>query len=411
MNLIDRNNRTKNISVWLSAGFISLLILMSITIALSVQEINSLHKYLGKIVNQAIVKKDLVSQMIDANQNRAIIVLKMLYEDDPFEKDDLAIQFGEYAGDFMVAREKLMQMDLSPMELNSLRDSFGKSKIGTVAMTKIVELALSVEDITNEQQDELIKVMTEQTEPARKNVVANMNNIKRAADDSIAKTVVKAKEGAESALQLFWILALFMLIIASTTAFIIFRKVTAASNQLQFMYEQMDQLARNDGLTGLLNRRSFEEHLELSIMRAKRYHNSIAVLFLDLDGFKAVNDSLGHQAGDIVLQKVSALFLEQIRDVDTVARLGGDEFAVILNQPGDRVETEKVATRFLACLESNIELPAGESAEIGVSIGVAIFPKDGETEDELVQKADEAMYRSKKAGKNCLHFAETTESI
>jgi len=142
------------------------------------------------------------------------------------------------------------------------------------------------------------------------------------------------------------------------------------------------------------------DRLEMAVKKAVRPKKRFAVMFMDLDGFKSVNDRLGHAAGDEVLKATARILVEEVRVGDTVARLGGDEFVVILEPALNLSEVARIAKRIMAALQKPIEVN-GDTAEIGVSIGVAFFPEHGESPIQLLEAADDAMYAAKAAGKNC----------
>lgn len=167
--------------------------------------------------------------------------------------------------------------------------------------------------------------------------------------------------------------------------------------------ERMRHLALHDSLTDLPNRTLLMERLDYLLATTEREQRNIAVLFLDLDGFKSVNDKLGHDIGDDLLKSVAKKLLAQVRHLDTVARLGGDEFVILLDNPVNNDEVERIATRIVATINVPMEL-RGKSASVGVSIGIAMHPVHGQTTTELMKNADTAMYAAKKAGKNTYHF-------
>jgi diguanylate cyclase (GGDEF)-like protein/PAS domain S-box-containing protein len=163
--------------------------------------------------------------------------------------------------------------------------------------------------------------------------------------------------------------------------------------------QRMHQIAHHDSLTGLPNRLMFDDRLAYTISLAKRDAQQFALLYLDLDKFKPVNDALGHAAGDEVLKAVAARIRGQIRGSDTVARVGGDEFTVILPAIKGREEAETVANKITAALGLPFQLGSlREIVDVGASIGVAIYPVDGLDADALVAAADAAMYGAKQAG-------------
>jgi diguanylate cyclase (GGDEF)-like protein len=162
--------------------------------------------------------------------------------------------------------------------------------------------------------------------------------------------------------------------------------------------EQVTHLAHHDGLTGLPNRTLFYDRLNQAIARAKRDKESVAVLFLDLDGFKKINDTLGHASGDVLLIEAAKRIQSCVRESDTVARMGGDEFTAILCNVGNGKEI--VAQKILDTIRQPFML-ADQSCSVGVSIGIAIYPDSGGNAEDLVKVADTAMYLAKDSGKNC----------
>ncbi len=165
-------------------------------------------------------------------------------------------------------------------------------------------------------------------------------------------------------------------------------------------------LAHFDPLTELPNRSLLGVRLEAALEAANRFEQSLGVLFLDLDRFKNVNDSLGHQAGDALLKAVSGRFQHCVREQDTVARMGGDEFIVVLPELESRQHAAEVAERIAEALGAPFDVK-GHRLTVTPSIGIAIYPDDGSTADTLIQHADAAMYHAKDAGRNNYQFYES----
>lgn len=179
--------------------------------------------------------------------------------------------------------------------------------------------------------------------------------------------------------------------------------VFADITQIKDAENQLEWLAHHDPLTGLPNRSLLDDRLTHAIARARRAKSMVSVLLLDLDGFKNVNDSLGHPAGDHLLQVVSERLTALLGKEDTVARMGGDEFAVVLEDVRHAGDMSDLAEQIIALLADPVELD-GHSARISASLGIALYPQDGDDAMTLVRAADTAMYQSKQGGRNTYRF-------
>jgi len=166
---------------------------------------------------------------------------------------------------------------------------------------------------------------------------------------------------------------------------------------------KLSHLAQHDGLTELPNRTLLTDRLSHSIALAERHKRQLAVLFIDLDRFKQINDSLGHAVGDKVLRAVAKRLMAVVRGSDTVGRLGGDEFVVVLSEVENAQNAARHAERIHAALTESIAI-ADHDLQITISIGVSIFPDDGEDADTLITCADAAMYHAKENGRNTYQF-------
>ena len=164
---------------------------------------------------------------------------------------------------------------------------------------------------------------------------------------------------------------------------------------LEDQIEHNKYLAMHDHLTGLPNRRLFQSRLEEALDHGSRSGTQVALLVIDLDRFKQVNDTLGHYVGDIVLQRVAAMFQARVRHTDTVARTGGDEFSIILAEPTSREQATYVVRSLLQFIAAPIQLGNGESAQIGASVGIAVYPDDAKDMKSLCVEADLRMYDAK----------------
>jgi diguanylate cyclase (GGDEF)-like protein/PAS domain S-box-containing protein len=183
---------------------------------------------------------------------------------------------------------------------------------------------------------------------------------------------------------------------------IIFRDITARVESTRLL----ERMAFYDQLTRLPNRVLFFERVSVTLLQAKRYEFPLALLYLDLDHFKQINDTLGHDKGDELLRQVAARLVHCSRSSDTVARMGGDEFVILVSRMKDQDNAAIVARKVIDTLNAPFNL-GGELCSIGASIGISLHPADADDADDLVKKADHAMYVAKQQGGNCfIYFRE-----
>ena len=179
--------------------------------------------------------------------------------------------------------------------------------------------------------------------------------------------------------------------------------ILAHLDEVRQRKDDMEHLARHDALTGAPNRVMFFDLLRFAISNARRHASQLAVLFIDLDHFKQVNDSYGHGAGDAVLVEVARRLRATVRESDSVARLSGDEFVVLIQSFEDVQQLKLIAQKLIAAMHAPIEYD-GQLLTVGLSLGISIFPGDGDNAEDLLHNADVAMYRSKRDGRNTYTF-------
>ena len=184
--------------------------------------------------------------------------------------------------------------------------------------------------------------------------------------------------------------------------------LTALTNieERQRAHDALHHRAFHDELTGLPNRAMFLDALKRTISNIQRKNSVFSILFIDLDHFKQVNDTMGHDAGDQLLQLMATRLRASVRDGDMVARLGGDEFVVLIEELGERSDVVQVAQKIRQSLSPDYLL-AGQSVSVTSSIGISTYPRDGSDLNQLIKNADAAMYRAKELGRDNFQFSET----
>jgi diguanylate cyclase (GGDEF)-like protein len=172
--------------------------------------------------------------------------------------------------------------------------------------------------------------------------------------------------------------------------------------------KMLESLALKDPLTGLANRRLLADRMSMAIVHARRNGSIMAVVCLDLDGFKQINDTLGHGTGDLLLKMVAGRLVATVREEDTVARVGGDEFTISLWQVSGTDNAAAVASKVIAAVSQSYAIE-GHTVRITTSAGVGIYPVHGEDADTLIKAADLALYEAKRAGKNAYRISERAD--
>lgn len=175
------------------------------------------------------------------------------------------------------------------------------------------------------------------------------------------------------------------------------------TEKAQTAKDRMGHMAHHDSLTDLPNRTLLKERLDQAIAMARRHHAGLAVMFLDLDRFKGINDSLGHAVGDALLLSVAQRLKTAVRSTDTVSRYGGDEFVVLLSEISDEAAVSALAKKIRKAVGASHAID-GHDLRIGVTIGVSVYPQNGEDAESLIANADAAMYRAKRSGRDQIHF-------
>ena len=327
-----------------------------------------------------------------AVRERAILLWQMTVQSDPFERDELFLRFREFGARYQNSRAVYLNTILSPVESEMIKRLDNETAVRAPMLRNFAESLMD---------DSGVEVYTQQLNQTLTNqvVVANIldeiiyqqkldNQL--AHEDNIKKTEV----------HLYQLIIVVSLIIITGIIFgwIVVNSISKQRHYLFNVNQELHRLARRDVLTGLQNRMSLMEHLELNYALVKRHQQLGALLFIDLDGFKDINDRYGHDIGDLFLIEVGKQMLS-LRDSDVVARLGGDEFVVVLLNIEKKETAYLVAEKLLEKLSATYQL-GGHSVSASASIGICFFPDKDMTVDELLSCADNAMYEAKHNGKN-----------
>ncbi|MBI3777212.1 MAG: EAL domain-containing protein [Gammaproteobacteria bacterium] len=375
-----------SIRAGLTLGFTIVLALMVTLMAIAVVWMTRIDRELDVIVNSNLAKTELAHTMETALRERAIAMHTIAVMQDPFEKDAYAQRFDTLGSLFTTARAQLEALPLSDAELNLLK------KIKTLTSTTMPYARAAVETaMTARSREDTLAALDEiriNAVPRQSLIAEELTALITLQKDATERTAHDAKTDYHNAIVLMITIGTLAIGLGLLVAIFVIRNATRQATKLQHQ-------AMFDGLTNLPNRVLFHDRLQQAVLSSRRDKRMFALLSLDLNRFKEVNDTLGHHQGDKLLNKVAQRLLSHARESDTIARLGGDEFSLLL--PSTDISGGAVfAQKLLKLMTEEFNLD-GKQVSVGASIGIAIFPEHGQDPEVLMQHADAAMYIAKRA--------------
>jgi diguanylate cyclase (GGDEF)-like protein len=370
-----------SLSLRLGAGFTLILLLMLALGVVGLGRLTEVNQRMERIVNENNVKVEQAHIMKDALRERSVIMHTISLLKDPFEQNEEFLDFNDHGVAFTAARTKLEGLALNPQE----KEILARMRVLTVKTQPLVVQAVD-------------KALGGNIEAARdlirKEVVGPQKLIALEINELLALQKADTENAVAEAARAYNDTRLLMLLLGAAAtglglviAFVVIRNARKQAHLLQHQ-------AMYDNLTSLPNRALFADRLQQAMLIGRREKQPFALIAMDLDRFKEINDTLGHEAGDRVLQHVANCVRTCLRESDTVARMGGDEFAILLATAGDQDGAIAASRKILKALEEPLEI-AGQKVEIGASLGIVMFPEHGEDPAVLMREADAAMYLAK----------------
>ena len=388
----------KHYSLFLYIGFGALLLTFVLLTAFYFNRIVYINKTLSNETNNNAVQLHAALNMRVSIRERALLVWQMTFQDDYFLRDELYQKFSLYGTKYLASRSKYLSSDLSADD--KLLMAKLDYRINTRATTlrqfadRLMSDSIAEGDIDKDYINKINQTLSSQTTAA--NIIDEIIRIQEAQNEEVRK--LSAEQTAETLYHLLlWMIALIATV--SIFAQIIVKGANRQSSKLEKANTKLEKLARHDHLTGLPNRLYLQEHLEQTLLVAKRRGTSGALLYIDLDNFKPINDNYGHDVGDEFLKTIARETQILLRDSDLLARLGGDEFVVILFEIFTENDAVIVAEKLLKILSAKYTI-GDVTVSASASIGICVFPGDDMSVSELLTLADKAMYNVKQQGKN-----------
>ncbi len=377
-------------------AFLALVSLIALLAVSSLIQLNHQRKFNADVLVQN-QKLERMTQIQVAAHKRTDSLLRMALTQDTFDRDEIFREFNHAAILLGNARRDLQKM-LAPSE-RAAYDNLTKT-VNNIQQVheQIAELLMA------ERTGNANALLRQIAIPLQAQFNQQLLEMRYQFQNETMKAQTLASERFSRTWGRALLLSIAAVLIGIIVGWLTLRQLSRISRQIEIQFAELEvsraalkQEASHDALTGLANRRLFYDRLQHAIRQARRYRTKVGILFLDLDGFKEINDMHGHHVGDAVLTEVARRLSKSVRESDSIARLGGDEFVVLLDKVGGREDCLSAA--------ANIERALGEDSnfygmpvEIRASIGHALFPDDGEDEDMLIRSADAAMYRVKTGG-------------
>jgi len=392
-----------------TAFFVIIAILVTITMS-GLYRIESGGAQFDTVIDTHNAEIEIMHKIIKLARERSLLLQSMLLSRDPFAWDEQQMKLSSYGQHYSQLRKKLNRLKLTENDQRLLEQQRQQT-----AKTGSIQTVIS-QHILDEEYEKARKLFFEQMIPSQALAVEYMEQFVDQQRQHIIREQNTTRNQVGYYKELMWFLLFLGVIVSIVIAIAVInwlKHEIARRNLIELELEErvksrtvkLTYMATHDNLTALPNRTLFNEQLIQAIKESQRRNNFTSLFFMDLDGFKHINDQYGHDIGDKVLIEISRRISDVIRDEDIFARIGGDEFTLILNNLSSQQAALPVAEKIISAVNQPINL-ADNQLHLGISIGISFYPVDGKTMDTLITKADDAMYQAKRAGKN--HYVLTS---
>lgn len=380
---LDHNTtmRLRSPGSGVALGFAVVLVLMLAIVAVALLRIGDINRRLDAIVNSNNVKIEAAHEMIRALNNRAISMHTIGTLQDPFERDDEYQQFNIEGASYSVARKRLETAQLSDEE--------------TAILARVRALTQATQPLTEEAVDDALAgqldlslIARTKAIPAQKKIADELDLLLKMEHRQTEVLLTEADRNYKYTMLLMIVLGLGAVGIGAVVAIVVIRN---SSRQGALLRRQ----ALYDSLTGLPNRALFSDRLEQTLLVCQRENQGFALIAVDIDNFKGANDTLGHGAGDQLLQQVAQRLRVSLRSSDTVARMGGDEFTILLPTVSGVDGAVATTRKLINALRAPFSID-GKATAVSASFGIAMCPQHGSDAATLSRHADAAMYAAKR---------------
>ncbi|MBT9569410.1 MAG: EAL domain-containing protein [Thiobacillus sp.] len=392
---MTQNSQHLGMGARIGIGFLVVLTLMVALSAIGLRYVAEANQRLKDIARVNNVKIELATEMLTALRERALSMHTLPILDDPFDKDTEIQRFDIQGMHYIRAREQLESLPLSPDE----SDTLARIRHLTREAQPEVQAVIDKAAFSNNEQ-EIFDRIRNIAMPRQRAIASEVSALLDLQREQTASAVESAEASYARVRNLMIGLGTTALLIGIVIASVVVRRA-------EFQAKQLADQAMYDSLTGLANRTLLNDRLEHEIDICKRENNSFGLLLMDLDRFKEVNDTLGHDVGDELLREVGRRLKQTVRAEDTVARLGGDEYVVLIHNL-DAKGAPFIANKVLSALDKPFHW-RNQSIDISASLGLSFFPAQCDNASSLMRCADIAMYVAKRSGKGYALYAHDQE--
>jgi len=388
---MKHKHRRLGIGARIVTGFLVVLALMASLAAVGLHYISNISERLKGIVENNNVKIELATAMQTALRERALSMHALSVLTDPFDKDAEVLRFDALGSDYVAARQRLEQMPLSAEEREILDRILVLTRAAQPEVQAVVDMAMSG------RADEVFERIRSIAVPKQRQIAEQANALIQVQKGQTAAGVKSVEASYREVRNLMLMLGAFTLSSGFVIALFVSRQAQLAAQALY------------DPLTGLPNRSLLQDRLEQAIAKSQRARRPFGVALMDLNRFKEVNDTLGHDVGDELLREIAARLRQAVRAEDTVARMGGDEFVIVLHDLTEE-DVPAFCAKVLASLGAHFEW-GSQSIDLGASIGISLYPAHARDPSSLIRFADIAMYAAKRSGKDYALYAQGQERV
>ena len=370
----------------LVAGFVVQLLLILFVTLIGLKQLDSTEQRMQSVTEESMHKLQLSKAMGFIARERTLNLFMLMHTADPFERDAIYMNFAQLANKFVTVRSELLHLPLTGTERKLLEEQRQLSRIAVPYQEEAIALAIAG-DMAGASD-----ILINRAIPAQNAVLETLVELDSATYQSTQEAIQDARSAHDTARLRMYALSGVALLIGILVAIVVIRFIGRAGREREHM-------ATHDALTDLPNRLLLMGRLEQAIARAQRQKFLVGVMFIDLDRFKLVNDTLGHAVGDELIRQVAERLSHIVRSDDIVARLGGDEFIVVVSDAEKLSQIIHVVDKVAENISQPYRIDKREFFTTS-SIGISVYPNDGESTDDLLKNADAAMYHAKGLGRN-----------